>query len=326
MTDIHAVRTHGFALDADFLAALMERLVEIGPVDVPVPQTIDFMREMATLTFPIYGRLIPARDDVSWRQLAVERPDGTRLRVRWYTPADRDTTTPSAAVLYVHGGGMVSGDLEGYHPIIARYVGESGTAMLALEYRLAPEHPAPAALEDCLTALQWLHESADVLAVDPTRIGIMGDSGGGGIAASTALAARDRRLPGLARQVLVYPMLDDRTRHVDEALEALTTWTYESNALAWDAVLCDQVADDTGHVAPARAADLSGLPPTYLDTGELDIFRDEILVFAQRLLAAGVSTELHVHPGVPHAFEIAAPDLPISQRILADRYRALSSI
>lgn len=326
MTRTARVSGRGLTADPEFLAALEIVLAEIGPVEIPDPISIGFLRQMADRSFPIYGRLIPTRDDVVWQEFSTPRPTGSRLNLRWYTREDRDESLPGPAALYIHGGGMVSGDLDGYHPIIARYVGESGTSMLAVDYRLAPEHPAPAALEDCLLALEWLHASASELGVDPTRVGVMGDSGGGAVAAAFALAARDGTLPALAAQILAYPMLDDRTREPDELLTPFVTWTYASNAVAWDAVLGGQDADESGHIAPARAADLSGLPPTYLDTGELDIFRAEIVDYAQRLSAAGVSTELHVHPGVPHAFEIAAPQLAVSQRVLRDRFRALARL
>ncbi|MEI7992802.1 MAG: alpha/beta hydrolase fold domain-containing protein, partial [Actinomycetota bacterium] len=164
-----------------------------------------------------------------------------------------------------------------------------------------------------------------VLGVDPSRIGVYGDSAGGGLAAGTALIARDRGVP-LARQILVYPMIDDRTE-VDPALVPFLMWTYEDNETGWRALLGDTYRTEqvSPYAAPARATDLSGLAPAYIEVGELDAFRDENIAYAQRLAQASVSVELHVHPGVPHAFEALAPQVAVAQRSVADRLRALTS-
>ncbi|MCW2783544.1 MAG: alpha/beta hydrolase [Marmoricola sp.] len=318
--------TGSFGYDPEYLDAMMKLMALLPAIEPPTEVTIASMREFLEQTLPVYRTLTEPQPDVTFERFSHARADGSALDLRWYT---RDGSEPAAAAVFVHGGGMVMGDLEMYDPIVAKYVANSGVPMLAVEYRLAPEHPHPAALDDVVAAVQWLHEHAPDLGTDPTRIAIMGDSGGGGIAAGAALACRDRGIP-LAAQILIYPMIDDRNREPDPALVPFAGWPYDNNAVAWDAVVGRGATEVSHEVSPyaaaARATDLAGLPRTYLDTGELDIFRAEVLAYAARLTAAGVSTELHLHPGVPHAFEVAAPDIDVSKRALADRYRFLRGL
>jgi acetyl esterase/lipase len=198
--------------------------------------------------------------------------------------------------------------------------------MLTVDYRVAPEHPDPTPVEDCYAALRWLAAHAAQLGVNPARVAVAGDSAGGGLAAGVSLLARDRGGPALALQLLIYPMLDDRTTTEDPVLPPeLLTWTYEDNVTGWGALRGDREALSI-YAAPARAQDLTGLPPAYLDTGDLDIFRDEDIAYGRRLAEAGVPTELHVHPGCPHAFEGLAPDAEVSRRVVADRVRRLRAL
>ena len=167
--------------------------------------------------------------------------------------------------------------------------------------------------EDCFAGLTWLHDHAAELHVNPARIAVMGDSGGGGVAAATALLARDRNLhPPLAKQILIYPMLDDRNIKPDESLLPFMVWSYDDNVTAWSAVTDKSVdemhaggVDDkvSPYTAPARLTDAANLPPTYIDVGQLDIFRDEDIEYARKLALAGVSTDLHVRSGCPHGWE-----------------------
>ena len=154
----------------------------------------------------------------------------------------------------------------------------------------------------------------------------MGDSGGGGLAAGVVLMAHDRDVP-LARQVLIYPMLDDRNTTPDPNLAPFAGWSYDDNYTGWHALLGDRIGTDdvSEYAAPARAADVSGLPPTYIETGELDIFHDESIEYARRIAASGTSIELHVHPGCPHGFDRLG-DIPVVRRAFADRHRVLRSI
>ncbi len=195
-----------------------------------------------------------------------------------------------------------------YDTAVRDYVATSGVPMLVVDYRVAPEHPHPTPVEDCYAALVWLAENAGELGVDPARIAVMGDSAGGGLAAGVCLLARDRGGPAVAQQLLIYPMLDDRPATPDPQLLPFLTWTYDDNVTGWGALLGEGAGTDavSPYAAPARADDLAGLPDTYIDVGDLDIFRDEDITYARRLADAGVPTELHVYPGCPHAFEALA--------------------
>jgi acetyl esterase/lipase len=200
--------------------------------------------------------------------------------------------------------------------------------MLMVDYRIAPEHPHPTPVEDCYAALRWLADNAMTLGVDPGRIAVMGDSAGGGLAAGVCLLARDRGGPSVAQQVLIYPMLDDRANPPDPHLLPFLTWTYDDNVTGWGALLGEGVGTEavSPYAAPARATDLTGLPATYIDVGDLDIFRDEDITYARRLADAGVPTELHLHPGCPHAFEVLARAADVSQRAIGDRLRRLRTL
>jgi acetyl esterase/lipase len=200
--------------------------------------------------------------------------------------------------------------------------------MLAVEYRYAPEHPGLTPVEDSYVALRWLAEHSAELGVDAGRIAVMGDSAGGGIAAGLALLARDRSGPAIAQQILIYPMLDDRTTTPDPQLVPFAGWTYEDNLTGWAALLGDDIGgpDVSAYAAPARMTDAVGLPPVYLEVGELDIFRNEGIEFARRTAAAGVSTELHVRLGVPHGWDVVAPEANVTTRAMSDRVRRLKSL
>lgn len=215
-----------------------------------------------------------------------------------------------------------------YDLAVRDYVAASGVPMLVVDYRVAPEHPHPTPVEDCYAALRWLATNAASLGVDPARLAVMGDSAGGGLAAAVCLLARDRGGPAVAQQILIYPMLDDRAATPDCSLLPYLTWTYDDNVTGWGALLGADAGSESvsPYAAPARATDLSGLPDTYLDVGDLDIFRSEDISYATRLADAGVPTELHVYPGCPHAFEALAPSAGVSKRALSDRVRRLRSL
>lgn len=194
--------------------------------------------------------------------------------------------------------------IDTHEPIYRSYTARSGVPLLSVDFRFAPEHRYPVSGQDCYAALRWATEHAAALDVDPGRIAIMGDSAGGGIAAAVTLMAHDRGGPALARQVLVYPMLDDRTTVADPAIEPCASWTTDDNITGWGCLLGAAAGgpDASPYAAPARAADVAGLPPAYIEMGQLDIFCAEDIRYAARLAAAGAEIELHVHPGVPHAF------------------------
>jgi acetyl esterase/lipase len=209
------------------------------------------------------------------------------------------------------------------------YTKRTGVPMLLVDYRVAPEHPHPTPVDDCYTALCWLANNATELGVDPNRIAVMGESAGGGLAAAVALMARDRGGPALALQLLIYAMLDDRTVGPDPQLPPeYLVFSYDDNRTGWGALLGAACPgnDVSPYAAPARATDLSGLPDAYIDVGDLDILRDENIDYARRLMAAGIPTELHVMPGLPHGFEMVAPDATATQRVIANRLHRLTSL
>jgi acetyl esterase/lipase len=222
---------------------------------------------------------------------------------------------------------MIAGSVDLHDRMVAGYVADTGVPMLAVGYRLAPEHPHPTPVEDAYAGLTWLASHADELPVDPARIALIGDSAGGGLAAGVALLARDRGVP-VAKQILIYPMLDDRNTEPDPYLAPVAFWSYDNNYTGWHALLGDAVggAGVPEYAAPARAQDLTGLPATYVEVGELDIFRDESISYAQRIADAGTSVELHVHPGCPHGFEHISAEADVVRRSRADRLRALASL
>ncbi|KAI0862170.1 Alpha/Beta hydrolase protein [Xylaria cubensis] len=240
------------------------------------------------------------------------------------------------SLLYVHGGGMVAGSVDIIASQLARLAVVSDVQIFGVDYRLAPEFPAPVPAEDCYAALIWLHAHAAELGLDRTRIGIMGDGAGGGLAVSTALLARDRGLnPPLKSQILVSPMLDDRVAANwrldgrDSPLLGFATMPLQSVRMCWRAYLGPGAGRDNGgispYAAPARMSDLRGLPATYLDVGGLDLFRNECAEFALRLAEADVQVEFHLLPGVPHRFE-SAGDIDVVRRALRERVRWVSHL
>jgi acetyl esterase/lipase len=253
--------------------------------------------------------------------------DGAPLSLSWYR--DAAAGPPGSAVIYLHGGGFIVPLMPAYDAMMRAYTKVTGVPMLLVDYRVAPEHPHPAPVEDCYAALRWLADNAAELGVDHNRIAVMGESAGGGLAAAVALMARDRGGPPLALQLLMYAMLDDRTVGPDPYLppEDLV-FNYDDNRTGWGALLGSGRAGEnvSPYAAPARATDLSGLPDAYIDVGVLDILRDENIDYARRLMAAGVSAELHVVPGLPHGFDLVAPNAQATRRVVANRLRRLAKL
>lgn len=239
----------------------------------------------------------------------IDGPGGP-LEVCWYdpTPGAKDR----AALFHIHGGGMVIGSAKSMQHGPSGMAAALGIPIASIEYRLAPEHPFPAPQNDCLAGLKWLAANTAELGIDPARIGILGESAGGGLAAATALMARDTAGPKLAAQFLVFPMLDHRTGSDACPWGNPTTgefvWTRDSNQFGWGALQGSYAIDDArkGWFSPSLADDLSDLPQTWIGTGSLDLFLDENLDYARRLIAARVPVELHSYPGAIHAFQAIA--------------------
>ncbi|KAH7010750.1 alpha/beta hydrolase fold-3 domain-containing protein [Macrophomina phaseolina] len=226
-------------------------------------------------------------------------------------------------IVHFHGGGMTSGSRFLCLDMIVSYVKLLPAIAVSVEYRLAPEHPHPAPVEDCYAALAWTGAHASELGIDATRLLVAGESAGGGLAAGVALLARDRGGPGLCAQLLVCPMLDDRSESVSSRQYADGgTWSREQNLFGWRCLLGEAMAggDEVScYAAPARANDLSGLPQAFIDVGSAELFRDEDVAYALKLWECGVQAELHVWPGGIHSFHSFLPDAALSKIANATR-------
>lgn len=255
----------------------------------------------------------------------VPGPDGSpQVMVRLYIPKALPKSSP--ALFWIHGGGMVLSAVEHDDELCMARADRLNILVASVEYRLAPENPFPAPLEDCYAGLRWFYKEADSFGVDATRIAIGGASAGGGLAAGLALLARDRGEVKPAFQLLVYPMLDDRNE-TDSSHNILDPrlWNRKANFLGWNAYLNGK-AGEAGisiYAAPARATDLGGLPPAYINVGDLDLFLDENIEYARKLLSSGVPTEIHVYPGAFHGSNMFVSRSPLSKRWRDDEWDAL---
>jgi len=289
------------------------------------PEGIDELRrrvpppDLAALThggtFDVSVHRVPVAWDMTEATLVLVRPAAS--------------TGPVAVVYHLHGGGLVAGSAYEDLPWLLELAAQAGTAVAAVEYRLAPEWPFPAAVEDSYAGLLWIAENGAEHGIDPARIVISGVSAGGGLAAAAALLARDRGGPHLAGQMLIYPMLDDRNNTASAAqMAGVGSWDQTANATGWRAYLGDRAGgpDVPGHAAPARVEDLRGLPPAFLDVGSAETFRDEDVAYAERLWRCGGDAELHVWPGGCHAFDLLAPEARVSRDARAARVRWLTRV
>jgi acetyl esterase len=260
---------------------------------------------------------------VSFEDRTIPGPaDAPDVPIRIYRPGSPEAVAP--AVLYLHGGGFVLGSIETEHAGAASLARALGSTVVSVEYRLAPEAPFPAGLEDCYAALVWLAADAGSLGVDPDRIAVFGQSAGGGLAAGVALAARDRGGPNLCFQFLGIPELDDRLETPSmRAFVDTPLWNRPNAVLSWRYYLGDEPGEVSPYAAPARATDLSGLPPAYVSTMEFDPLRDEGIEYAVRLLRAGVPVELHSFSGTFHGSALFA-QAQVSKRVYAESLQVLA--
>jgi acetyl esterase/lipase len=232
------------------------------------------------------------------------------------------STAPVPALYHTHGGGMIIGTARDGLSEVLDLAGAVGAAVVSVDYRLAPETPHPGPVEDCYAGLTWTAEHAQELGLDPDRLVIVGASAGGGLAAALALMARDRSGPALAGQLLMCPMLDDRNDSPSvHQMAGGRTWNRSDNQVGWTALLgaARGGPDVSPYAAPARATDLSGLPPAFIDVGSADSFRTEDVDYANRIWLVGGVAELHVWPGGFHGFEGMAPQANLSKAAVAAR-------
>jgi len=272
-----------FPLSSDILPGLRQMLNEIAAA-TPVAEASDV--------------------DVDERRIAASAEH--EIGVLVYTPHGRSSARP--ALLHIHGGGYIVGSAKMSQAANQLTASAADCVVVSVDYRLAPETPHPGPVEDCYAALKWLHDNAGALGVDPTRLAVAGESAGGGLAAALALLARDRGEIPLIHQHLTYPMIDDRTCTAEpHPYAGEFVWTASYNHFGWSSLLGGSPGrkDVSPYAAAARAENLAGLPSTYIAVGALDLFVEENIEYARRLVRAGVPTELHVYPGTFHGFENA---------------------
>ncbi|WP_260979659.1 MULTISPECIES: alpha/beta hydrolase [Microbacterium] len=256
------------------------------------------------------------------RDVTIPGFEGADIVVSVIEAKGRTGTGPG--IFHTHGGGMIMGDRFTAVEAFAEWIHRYNAVVVSVEYRLAPEFPDPYPVEDCYAGLVWTAENADRLGIESERLLIAGGSAGGGLAAGVALLARDRRGPHLVGQMLMYPMLDDRDATVStHQIDGVGVWDRGSNLLGWNSLLGERRGTDdvSIYAAPARATDLSNLPPAFIDCGSAEVFRDEDVAYASAIWAAGGQAELHVWPGAFHAFEGFAPQAALSHDAVDARDR-----
>jgi acetyl esterase/lipase len=301
----------------------------IDPTLVPIldscqlPEAIDlnFMRGVSSGdndTAFIYNAdtILKTAPHLKHIEYSIPGPDGNTIILSAFSP--KEPTSPALPALYhMHGGAMIAGDRFTGLPELLHLLTDIECVIVSVEYRLAPETPAPGPAEDCYTGLVWTSTNAARLGIDPAGIIVWGVSGGAALAASICLMARDRKLPSIPikAQMLLAPMLDDRCESIsDRQFEYGSPWCGISNRIAWEYVLGHQMGSETvtSYQAPARAEDLSNLPPAYIDVGECEVFRDPAVLFAMGMWRGGSTCELHVWPGAFHLFDgVDDPAVPL---------------
>ncbi|UOX91171.1 alpha/beta hydrolase [Amycolatopsis sp. FBCC-B4732] len=291
------------------LAALLPALTG----QVPVGMTADQLALYRALPFPTIDEQIGDRP-VTWADHTIPGYGGAGITVSVIERADGRRS--GLGIYHAHGGGMVMADrFASVHPLID-WVLEHDAVAVTVEYRRAPEHPDPVPVEDCYAGLKW------TAALGFGRLVVFGGSGGAGLAAGTALLARDRGGPAIAGLLLQCPMLDDRNETVSaREYDGVGVWDRTSNLTAWTMVLGDRrgTGDVSPYAAPARATDLGGLPPVFVDAGAVEVFRDEAVAFASAVWAAGGEAELHVWGGAFHGFHDIAPESAVAKACVAAR-------
>lgn len=284
--------------------------------------TLDFVRSTRGLAEPGPSDLeIVGERDIDVVDRVVPGPAGAPdIALTVFTPRGAPGTRP--ALYNIHGGGMMIGSRHMDTPRLAELVDELGVVAINVDYRLAPENPYPAAVDDCYSGLLWTVEHAAELGIDPERLVVMGGSAGGGLAAAMALKARNENGPALAGQLLLCPMLDDRMITPSSTqYQGVGTWTREANVVGWAALLGEHydANDVPDYAAPGRADDLSGLPSAFIEAGAAELFRDEDVAYASRIWATGGQCELHIWAGGCHGFDMFVPDSAVAGAARAAR-------
>ncbi len=293
----------------------------LPPLDHLPSQLSLITRESVVEARAIVGQMLQAKgtEGVVVTKKQISTADG-EVGVYIYQPENKQPDSPG--MLWIHGGGYIMGNADS--DFASMFAKELNATVVSVDYRLAPEHPFPAGLNDCYAALLWMVEHAEELGIDTSRIAIGGDSAGAGMTAGLALRNRDERGPELTLQFLLYPMLDNLHDTPSGAIEDYPVWNRPTSFNAWEMYLNGTPGlKASPYAAAARAKDVSELPPTFITTGAVDLFRDEIIDYAQRLMAAGVPTQLAVFPGMYHGGQAFVPDAKVSQKMISTCVAAL---
>jgi acetyl esterase/lipase len=343
-----------FALDPEFEACLKTNGLEgfVGAPPLPFGDVDQRRKRLKDLSSRRPPPTVDTSDvDISDHYTSSE--DGHGVLLRWYCPrgpavngsqhtATSTTAATKPAVIYIHGGGLISSTIDDYNVLVASLASTTRIPFLAVEYRLAPEHRYPAALHDVYAALAWLHAHARDLHLDQTRIALMGSSAGAGLGAATAILARRRGGElAIAKQIFTAPMVDCRNVGRpgplinDPRLAPLLSWNHVDNATGWSSYLGDEHENEDEHggdgiildtASPSRLVPAEGMPELYLEVGGLDIFVQEGIEYAAKHVRAGVPVELHVYPGLPHSYDSLGGQCQLARMAKAHRLRAITSL
>ena len=296
------------------------------------PGEVQTVRDAMKSLKPILDALAEGTKGIGRTVYHAQAKDGHQIPIYAFMHDEskaEPASVPSPAILHLHAGGMIAGSPDVFSGPLKILASTSGVPIFSVDYRLAPEFSHPYSVEDACAGLLWLGQNAEKFKIDPSRIIVYGESAGGGVAAGAALMARDQRLsPPLAQQILLSPMLDDRITKLVKALEPWVSWTYAENSTGWHALLGNDIGTErvSPYSARARAKTVEGLPPTHLDVGTLDIFRDENIQYVVRLAAANVETEFHLYPGLQHGFEGVGAATEVARQATQNRMRATQRV
>ncbi|KAL4867739.1 hypothetical protein BDV12DRAFT_170757 [Aspergillus spectabilis] len=310
------------SLDSD----LAEVHKNVPSIDVDTPEKLHAYREAIAPMFTLENVIRGKEDTISAEEIDIPGPAGP-MRATIFRPKNQTRTVEETpGILHIHGGGLTTGNrFLGF--TMLDWIENLDAVIITAEYRLAPDHPQPAALEDSYAALKYMADHAAELGFNPDKFIVCGGSAGGNLAAGVALLARDRSGPKLAGQVLMYPYLSDSTESLSvQQYGDIAPVTKANLATVSDYAFGKNREYADMYTAPARATNLAGLPPTLIDVGEADIFRDQDVAYASGLWRDGVSTELHVYPGAWHGFDVFVPDAPVSRRAIATRLEWLKKL
>jgi acetyl esterase/lipase len=304
----------------DFISRVAPELKEILTVFPPLnlPEGLEAARQAPAIP-------IEKLESVNISTRTIPGGDSQEMKIKIYEPVSRNAGK-LPALLFIHGGGYVLGDVDGSDGDCQLFAEEAQCIVVSVEYRLAPEHPYPAPLEDCYAALVWMTNAAEELKIDVSRVAVAGQSAGGGLTAALSLLARDRKGPAISFQMPLYPMIDDRnvTPSSYEITDERAIWNRGNNLAGWRMYLGEHANGEISpYAAPARAKNLSNLPPTFTCVGQLDPFRDETIEYVAKLAQAGVAVEFHLYPGAYHGFELLNPTSEIGKQARNEYVQAL---